>query len=735
MRTLLRPTLWAIISLFLLHGVYAEEIRVLPAGQLPKDARLDPLKDQNGYFPFTPPKSKEAWDQRAELVRRQILVAAGLWPMPEKTPLNAVVHGKIDREEYTVERVYFESYPGHFVTGSLYRPKGRTGKLPVIMAPYGHWANGRFFDAGRDEIRRELVNGEERFEVGGRYILQALCVELARMGCVVFQYDMVGVADSVQVPHTPEWQPKKDSADRWGFASPQAEARLQTNFGLQTYNSLRALDFVCGLPDVDPSRIGMTGASGGGTQTFICCAIDPRPAVACPAVMVSTAMQGGCNCENAPYLRLGTGNVEFAATFAPKPLLMTAANDWTKDMATKGYPELKQHYKLFDLSGQNPPYKTAEDNVMLRAFLQFGHNYNNVSRAVIYSWFNKHLKLGLKDPIVEEDYKPLTIPEMSVWDEKHPAPPKDYAHQQAFLHELAALTQKQIDSLTPKDEASLKEYRRIVGGAMEVMIGRGLPEESAVEIEMPIVLNIDNYEIHKSVLKYSDKHEELPALGLVPKGLREWNKSVVIWVDPQGKQSLFGEDGKPRPAVRKLLEAGYPVLSADLFGQGEFTKDGKPMAKAPLVGGHIEFTFGYNPPMFSQRVRDLLTLISFARHTLKAEHVDMIGMNGAGHWVAAARAIAGEKIDRAAIDTGGFRFANISTFDNPDFLPGGAKYNDLPGMIALSAPNPLWLSGEGTDLPPIIAAAYKASGQLEKATVFSGEATDKENAAVEWLLK
>ena len=116
--------------------------------------------------------------------------------------------------------------------------------------------------------------------------------------------------------------------------------------GLQTYNSIRALDWLSELPDVDPARIGVTGASGGGTQTFILCAIDHRPAVAFPAVMVSTAMQGGCTCENCSLLRVGTGNVEFAALMAPRPLGMTGANDWTKEMATKGLPELKAHYAM-----------------------------------------------------------------------------------------------------------------------------------------------------------------------------------------------------------------------------------------------------------------------------------------------------------------------------------------------------------------------------------------------------
>ena len=98
---------------------------------------------------------------------------------------------------------------------------------------------------------------------------------------------------------------------------------------------------------MDPQRIAVTGASGGGTQTFILVAVDPRPAVAFPAVMVGTAMQGGCTCENACYLRVDTGNVEIAALFAPRPLGMTAADDWTKEIATKGLPNCSKLYALF----------------------------------------------------------------------------------------------------------------------------------------------------------------------------------------------------------------------------------------------------------------------------------------------------------------------------------------------------------------------------------------------------
>lgn len=174
------------------HLALADSPRALPAGQLPNDVRLQPPKDLDGYFPFTPTRSPEEWEKRAQRVRRQMLVSLGLWPMPTRTPLNPVIHGKIDRGNYTVEKVYFESLPGFYVTGNLYRPKDKAGKLPGVLCPHGHWDQGRFTDSGIEGLRKELVHGAERFEEGGRSPLQARCAQLARMGCLVFHYDMIG---------------------------------------------------------------------------------------------------------------------------------------------------------------------------------------------------------------------------------------------------------------------------------------------------------------------------------------------------------------------------------------------------------------------------------------------------------------------------------------------------------------------------------------------------------------
>ena len=222
---------------------------MLPEGKLPDDARLGPLKNFDSYFPFAPSATREEWERRAERVRRQVLVATGLWPMPTKTPANAVVHGLVDRDGYTVEKVYFESFPSHFVTGNLYRPKGRSGKLPGVLCPYGHWNGGRFMEEGVKQVRKQITEGAERFETAGRYPLQARCVQLARMGCIVFQYDMEGMADSQQIPvgvahYFKKRRPEMETPQHWGLFTVHAELHLQTVMGIQTYNSIRALDWL-----------------------------------------------------------------------------------------------------------------------------------------------------------------------------------------------------------------------------------------------------------------------------------------------------------------------------------------------------------------------------------------------------------------------------------------------------------------------------------------------------------
>src|SRR5439155_18876608 len=154
-----------------------DPFRVLEPGKTPADARLERNKTLDDYFPMTVPASKEAWEARRRELREQVLVALGLWPLPEKTPLEPVIHGKIDRDDYTIEKVFFASYPGHYVSGNLYRPKGKSGKLPGVLCPHGHWRNGRFYDTleahGEKRVEQESNSGAEKTRKAASFPLQA----------------------------------------------------------------------------------------------------------------------------------------------------------------------------------------------------------------------------------------------------------------------------------------------------------------------------------------------------------------------------------------------------------------------------------------------------------------------------------------------------------------------------------------------------------------------------------
>ena len=321
-------------------------------------ARQNPYRTLNDTFEAPSIPDAATWRIRAAWLREHILVSAGLVPMPERTPLRPEIFGEIKHDDYSVSKVYFESLPGLYVAGNLYRPTG-TGPFPAILTPHGHWAYGR--------LENTALNS-----VPGR------AIGLARQGFVVFSYDMVGYGDSRQLPHT--FGGRREAL--WGLSLA----------GLQVWNAIRALDFLETLPDVTRDALGVTGESGGGTQTFLLAAVDDRVKVAAPVNMISLHMQGGCLCENPPLLRLDTTNVEIAATIAPRPLLMVAATgDWTKNTPEREFPAVRA---IYDLLG-------AADKVHSVRF-DAEHNYNKDSREAMYAWMARWLKGAPADVRVPE---------------------------------------------------------------------------------------------------------------------------------------------------------------------------------------------------------------------------------------------------------------------------------------------------------------------------------------------
>lgn len=318
---------------------------LLAAAMLAQPPQYRTLNDRLDPPRFT---TAEAWAPRARYIRDHILASAGLMPMPERTPLRPVVFGDVAHADYIVSKVYFESVPGFFVTGNLYRPVG-AGPFPAILSPHGHWTYGRLENT-------PLNSGPGR------------AIGLARQGFVVFTHDMVGYNDSRQLPHT--FGGRRESL--WGLSLG----------GLQLWNAIRALDFLETLPYVRRDAIGVTGESGGGTQTFLLAAVDPRVAVAVPVNMISLHMQGGCLCENMPGLRHDINNVEIAAAIAPRPLLMiSATGDWTSETMEREFPAVRSAYALFDAAPKVHAVRFTAD-----------HNYNKDSREAMYAWMARWLQ-------------------------------------------------------------------------------------------------------------------------------------------------------------------------------------------------------------------------------------------------------------------------------------------------------------------------------------------------------
>ena len=288
------------------------------------------------------------WEKRKAELRDCFLSTLGLSPLPEKVNSNPVYANKRQFNGYMAENVAIESLPGVFVSGTLYRPLKGKGPFPAVMLAQGH-----------GEIQHYSESS------------QLLGATLARMGAVVFSYDMFAKGEeSLQF----------DFEDHRTILAPT----------MQALNSIRILDFLSSLPYVDSKRIGMTGASGGGTQTFLMTALDPRIAVSAPVVMVSSWFFGGCPCESGMSIHScgewGTNNVEIAAMAAPRPMLVVSdGGDWTANVPEIEFPYLKKVYTLFGKP-------ESVENVHL---LKEGHDYGPSKRQAVYEFFAKQFSLNI----------------------------------------------------------------------------------------------------------------------------------------------------------------------------------------------------------------------------------------------------------------------------------------------------------------------------------------------------
>jgi dienelactone hydrolase len=520
-----------------------------------QDARIANLPNVNTHLPLPHFDSLQAWQQRRAFLRNQILVAAGLSPMPEKTPLHAQIFGKLEGRDYTIEKVLIEPLPGFYLGGNLYRPRNGQTKHPGVLNPQGHWPYGR--------LENEPL-----------YSAPSLGISLARQGYVVFAYDMVGYNDTLQLPHR--------------YGSPEQRLWSFGPLGLQLWDSIRALDFLASLPDVDASRIGITGASGGGTQTFLLTAVDDRIQFASPVNMVSSIMQGGDLCENAPGLRLNTSNVEIAALFAPKPmLLVSATGDWTHNVPKDEFPAIQRIYALYGKADQVEVVQFHAE-----------HNFNRQSREAVYQFFAKH-NPGLSDPreLIEHDIDVPMVQELEVLSNRTlPAGALNLEGVFRLWRERAEAQNRETH-----DPGFLRERLR---------------QTLAVEVPIPddVIADRDGQSI---VLGRSSRGDRIPGIWVDGHGV------PAIVIDPKGSAAALES-----AAVKRLRAEGRPILAIDAFqtGAAKAPRPGDPAVTptsyppddkdeediADAAAGYPRF-FTFNVSVDAARVQDVVTAIVYAR--------------------------------------------------------------------------------------------------------------------------
>lgn len=306
---------------------------------------------------------KAAWEARKDTLRKEVRARLGIDKLLAVCSKDAPEYGKIRKfDGYTVQNFRLKTANGHTVCGSIYAPKGE-GKHPLIICPNGHFSNGRYGTVQQQRL-----------------------ATLARMGAICVDYDLWG------------WGESADEVGSKAHQTPEAHV-------MQALNGIRILDWMIQRKDVDKTRVGVNGGSGGGTQSVLLSVLDDRYTACCPVVSVSSWFDGGCPCESGMPIQLaggGTCNAELAAMFAPKPMMLVSdGGDWTSTTPELEYPYIKRIYGFYG----------AADKVMNVHLPKERHDFGPNKRNAVYKFFIETFKLDAskldEDKVVIEEENAL----------------------------------------------------------------------------------------------------------------------------------------------------------------------------------------------------------------------------------------------------------------------------------------------------------------------------------------
>ncbi len=507
----------------------------------------------------------------------------------EKSPLNPQVTGVIEKDGYRIEKVVFESRPNHHVTAALYVPTTGAGPFPAVLVPCGHTANGK-----------------------GSELYQSASALLAKNGFVALNYDPISQGERTQAPDAP----------RYGTTT---HCLLNTGsllvgrsiVGYEAWDGVRAVDFLLSRSEVDSSLpVGMTGNSGGGTQTTFLMALDDRIGPAAPSCYIMRKQRKyetlgpADGCQHLPgEVALGIDHIDYLWMRAPKPTLILAAErDFFEFTSTQDAAEEAQ--RLYSVLG----YKEQTGLVSYDGEHGFAQPLREAATRWMRQWFFN-------------DNSPVSEPELALLnDEQIQVTPKGQALasypnestvQMMNLERARELSKQRKDFwLSHTVDNCLKEVKRLIG----------LPDNIApCQVELRQTIQQDNYVIQKLIL-FRDNGIPIPTLVFVPSLKINKSKTAVVIIDSRGKST----EKKPGGLIEQHLEQGQIVVSPDLSGFGE-TRDSGSKAKYYNHDHRVaNLAMHIGRPLLGIRVEDTLTAIQTLSAHLEVESFHLIAIKEAG---------------------------------------------------------------------------------------------------------
>ena len=469
-------------------------------------------------------KTKADWQKRQAQVRAKLAEAVG--EFPSKTPLNPVVTGTLERDDFRVEKLYFESRPGYFVTAALYLPKNKTGKSPAILYCSGHTPNGFRSD-----------------------VYQHTILNYVKKGFVVLAFDPIGQGE------------RRQYRDRKGKSSPTQDHSYSGTYPFVSgssvanyfvWDGIRAIDYLISRPEVDASRLGITGRSGGGTQTAYIAALDDRILAAAPECYITTTdklwqSNGPQDAEQnlVGFLEKGLDLPDLIEVRAPKPTLIVST---TRDMfpiqgVRDTYDEAKAAFAAY---GKAESLQKVEDDAP--------HASTPKNRAATYAFFQRYLT----NPGSSEDLKVDIFKEEELYATPNGDVFKDLSSETIFSLNQKH-TQQKVQERVARQQGKALDMKAL---RTQVMALSGYENPPATrDVVFSGRMQQPDYALEKYLVRGMSNYY-LPVLWLKPE---KANGKTILFLDDRGKATALEKDG----VVEQLIRQGYEVIVPDLSGYGE----------------------------------------------------------------------------------------------------------------------------------------------------------------------